>query len=75
MVQAPPAGTGTAGTAGEGPFLTVREVAARLRLSTATVYRICSAGELSHVRVSNTIRVPESGLCDYFRHRGQGRPQ
>jgi excisionase family DNA binding protein len=32
-------------------------VAARLRISTATVYAICERGELAHVRVSNAIRV------------------
>jgi excisionase family DNA binding protein len=38
--------------------LAVREVAKRLRLSTATVYRLCSTGALAHFRVMNSIRVP-----------------
>ena len=49
-----------------GPYLTVREVAARLRVSTATVYDLCESGGLTHVRVSNAIRVAEvsSALLD-----------
>ncbi len=43
--------------------LTVREVAARFRISTATVYAMCRRGELGHYRVSNAIRVPESALA------------
>ena len=37
--------------------LTVREVAAMLRVCTATVYDMIERGELEHVRVSNAIRV------------------
>ena len=48
------------------PFLTVREVAARLRISTATVYAICERGELAHVRVSNAIRVQEEEIDAYL---------
>jgi len=47
--------------------LTVREVAARLRMSTATVYAMCRRGELEHYRVSNSIRVTESALAGYLR--------
>ena len=36
---------------------TVREVAAMLRVCTATVYDMIERGELEHVRVSNAIRV------------------
>jgi excisionase family DNA binding protein len=50
------------GAATIGPFLTVREVAARLRLSTATVYELCESGGLVHLRVSNSIRVAEGDL-------------
>jgi excisionase family DNA binding protein len=46
--------------------LTVREVAARLRISTATVYAMCRRGELGHYRVSNGIRVPETALRRYL---------
>jgi len=47
-------------------FLTVGEVARRLGVSTATVYKICAAGRLGHVRVSNAIRVTEASLAEYL---------
>jgi excisionase family DNA binding protein len=43
-------------------FLTVREVAALLRVSTATVYELCARGKLRHVRVLNAIRVAPCDL-------------
>jgi excisionase family DNA binding protein len=39
-------------------LLTVREAARFLRVSTATVYKLCARGELAHVRVLNVIRIP-----------------
>ncbi len=44
-----------------GGFLTVREVADLLRVSTATVYKLCSGGVLPHARVLNSIRIPATG--------------
>jgi len=52
-------------------LLTVRDVARVLRVSTATVYRLCDTGELPQVRVSNAIRVHPEDLEDYV--RGQRR--
>ncbi len=49
-----------------GAVLTVREVAARLRISTATVYALCRDGKLEHHRVSNAIRISERALVDYL---------
>ena len=46
----------------EERYLTVREVAERLRVSTATVYAAVKRGEIPHVRVSNVIRIPASAL-------------
>jgi excisionase family DNA binding protein len=43
-------------------YLTVREVAERLRVSTATVYAAVRRSEIPHVRVSNAIRIPASAL-------------
>ncbi len=44
-------------------LLTVKEVAARLRVSTATVYALCERGDLAYVRVStHAIRVSEHDL-------------
>jgi excisionase family DNA binding protein len=45
-----------------GPYLTVREVADRLRVCTDTVYEMVKRGDLAHVRVSNVIRIPRSAL-------------
>jgi excisionase family DNA binding protein len=45
-----------------GEMLTVRQVAAALRVSTATVYELVAMGELSHVRVGNSIRIPRTEL-------------
>ena len=44
-------------------FLTVREVAARLKVSTATIYALIDRGELAHVRVGNSIRVSQAVLA------------
>jgi len=41
----------------QGNLLSVRAVAARLGVSTATVYKVVAEGSLLHVRVSNTIRI------------------
>jgi excisionase family DNA binding protein len=35
----------------------VREVAARLGVSTSTVYQLCAEGKLVHVRIANAIRI------------------
>jgi excisionase family DNA binding protein len=49
-------------------MLTVREAALALRVSTATVYKLCASGKLTHVRALNVIRVPERAL-DALRRR------
>ncbi len=44
-------------------LLTVVEVARRLRVSKATVYKLVSEGKLAHVRIGNSIRFPpDAGL-------------
>jgi len=47
---------------GADGLLTVRETAARLKVSTATVYALCERGELAHFRVLNSIRVRVADL-------------
>jgi len=42
--------------------LTVKEVAARLCVCTATIYRLCTSGELRHFRVGASIRIREADL-------------
>jgi len=50
-------------------MLGVREFAERLRVCTATVYKLCVSGALQHVRVLNSIRVPEAALDAFVRQR------
>jgi excisionase family DNA binding protein len=38
-------------------WVSVRELAAMLRVSTSTVYQAVAAGEIPHLRVSNAIRI------------------
>lgn len=49
-------------------FLTVAEVAAIMRVSKMTVYRLVHSGEMPAVRVGRSFRVPESVVNDYLRH-------
>ncbi len=48
---------------------TVAEVAAILRVSKATVYKLCDTGRLGFVRFVNVIRVPASALHRFTGHR------
>ena len=48
-------------------FLTVAEVAALMRVSKMTVYRLVHAGDLASVRVGRSFRVPERAVHDYLR--------
>jgi len=48
-------------------FLTVREVATRLAVCSATVYALCERGELRHVRVSSAIRIHPTDLEAFTR--------
>ncbi|WP_166756352.1 helix-turn-helix domain-containing protein [Modestobacter marinus] len=47
-------------------FLTVAEVAAAMRVSKMTVYRLVHGGELAAVRVGRSFRVPESAVREYL---------
>lgn len=51
---------------GEMRFLTVAEVAALMRVSKMTVYRMVHGGTLPAVRVGRSYRVPESAVHDYL---------
>ncbi len=48
-------------------FLTVAEVAALMRVSKMTVYRLVHSGELTAVRVGRSFRVPEHAVHEYLR--------
>ncbi|MDQ1730463.1 MAG: hypothetical protein QOK10_622 [Pseudonocardiales bacterium] len=48
-------------------FLTVAEVAAVMRVSKMTVYRMVHSGDLPAVRVGRSFRVPEKAVQDYLK--------
>ncbi|MHB1775331.1 MAG: helix-turn-helix domain-containing protein [Acidimicrobiales bacterium] len=50
-------------------FLTVGEVAASLRVSTMTVYRLINAGEIKAVRVGRSFRLREEDVDRYLAAR------
>jgi excisionase family DNA binding protein len=59
-------------TGGADWLLTVKEVAARLRTSTATVYGLCERGALEHVRTStHSIRVTMEKLSRFIQRRSR----
>lgn len=51
-------------------YLTIAEVAAALRLSRMTVYRMVRAGTLVADRFGKSYRVPESAVEEYIRRAG-----
>lgn len=53
----------------EPRYLTVAEVAGRMRVSTMTVYRLVKAGELASTRVGKSYRIDEHDLNEYLRKR------
>ncbi len=48
-------------------FLTVAEVATKMRVSKMTVYRLVHNGDLPAVRVGRSFRVPETAVQNYLR--------
>ena len=50
-------------------FLTVAEVAAMLRVSNMTVYRLINAGDLPAVRVGKSYRLREDDIDKYLSDR------
>lgn len=63
----------------EVKFLTVAEVAALMRVSKMTVYRLVHSGTLQAVRVGRSFRVPENAVQEYlattFKDGGVRHPQ
>jgi excisionase family DNA binding protein len=53
----------------ESRFLTVIEVAATLRVSTMTVYRLINSGTLAAVRIGKSLRIREDDLASYLADR------
>ncbi len=50
-------------------LLTVREVAATMRVSTMTVYRLIKSGQLPAIRVGKNYRIRESDVDTYLSER------
>ena len=46
---------------------TVAEVAAVMRVSKMTVYRLVHSGELASVQVGRSFRIPERAVHDYLK--------
>ncbi|PWJ24020.1 excisionase family DNA binding protein [Branchiibius hedensis] len=53
-------------------FMTVAEVAAIMRVSKMTVYRLVHSGELPAVRVGRSFRVPAHAVDEYLRQSYMG---
>ena len=51
---------------GRNRLLTVKEVAERLGVCSATVYRLCDAGELPHMRIVQSIRFRPADLAAFI---------
>lgn len=49
-------------------FLTVAEVAAMMRVSKMTVYRLVHSGDLPAIRFGRSFRVPESAVEEALAH-------
>jgi len=58
--------------ASTAPLLSVREVAARIGVCSATVYALCSRRELTHVRIRNAIRVYPADLVAFLARQRRG---
>ena len=55
------------GDLSESKFLTIAEVAAMMRVSKMTVYRLVHGGDLPALRVGRSFRVLEEDVNDYLR--------
>ena len=55
------------GDMSEAHFLTIAEVASKMRVSKMTVYRLVHGGELPAVRVGRSFRVTEDDVNEYLR--------
>lgn len=57
----------SSGPGTEPEFMTVAEVATRMRVSKMTVYRLLHGGDLPAVRVGRSFRVREDDVDEYLR--------
>ena len=59
--------TNSTGDLSESRLLTIAEVAAMMRVSKMTVYRLVHGGELAALRVGRSFRVREEDVDEYLR--------
>ena len=57
------------GTRRKTPGLRRAEVAQLVGVSTATIYRLCTRGDVQHFRISNAIRVCADDLAAFLKAR------
>jgi len=57
------------GTENDARFVTVAEVADRLRVSTMTVYRLIQAGDLPAARIGKSYRLRDEDVDRYLQSR------
>jgi excisionase family DNA binding protein len=55
-----------------GQLYTVAEVAAMMRVSKMTVYRLVQAGAIQSIRFGRSYRVPQSAVRDYLESTTRG---
>lgn len=55
---------------GGAELLTVAEVSALLRVSKMTIYRMVHAGDMTHVRVGRSFRIPAEAVQRILGRRG-----
>jgi excisionase family DNA binding protein len=60
---------------GRDQLLNVADVAERLGVCAATVYRLCERGDLPHVRIVNSIRVRRADLDALVAALATGAPK
>lgn len=56
----------------------VRSASEFLQVSPATIYALCAAGQLRHVRIGlrrGAIRIPEEALTEYLERRSMKAPK
>lgn len=54
-------------------LLTVAEIAAQMRVSKMTVYRLVQSGALNGIRFGRSYRVPETAVQQYLESVNAGR--
>jgi len=52
-----------------GPLFTVKELASRWRVCTATIYTLAKTGKLESLRIGNSIRFMETTIAAYEQTR------